>query len=49
MQSFLPLSVELEGVQDGGPPLTEIPQVQRVVCAGGDQGPLWGRNISSGY
>lgn len=49
MKSPLPLSVELEGVQDGGSPLTEIPQVQRVICAGGHQGPLRGGNISSGY
>lgn len=36
----IPLSVKLEWMQDGRPPLAQIPQVQRVVCTGWDQRPL---------
>ena len=38
---FLPLSVELERVEDGGPPLPQVPEVHAVVCQSTHQRPLW--------
>lgn len=46
MKQCLPLSVEFEGMQDGGPPLTQIPQMQRVICTGCNQGALWDKKIN---
>lgn len=43
----IPLSVKLERMQDGRPPLAQIPQVQRVVCTGWDQRPLEDRKDTS--